>query len=65
VTGRNKRAIEDYFDNNQKLEMVLRAKGKNAEANRIRIILPNGMNAFLFASRNSWTSFMRFFVLNV
>ena len=24
VTGRNKRAIEDHFDNNHELEMVLR-----------------------------------------
>ena len=28
VTGRNKRAIEDHFDNNQELEKALRAKGK-------------------------------------
>ena len=28
VTGRNKRAIEDHFDNNQELDMALRAKGK-------------------------------------
>ena len=27
VTGRNKRAIEDNFDQNQELEMALRAKG--------------------------------------
>ena len=29
IAGRKKRAIEDYFDNNQELEMVLRAKDKN------------------------------------
>ena len=27
VTGRNKRAIEDHFDNNIELEMALRASG--------------------------------------
>ena len=26
VTGRNKRAIEDHFDNNQELELALRQK---------------------------------------
>lgn len=30
VTGRNKRAIEDHFHNNQDLEMALRANGKHA-----------------------------------
>ena len=33
VTGRNKRAIEDHFDNNQELEMALRSQGKNAWQN--------------------------------
>lgn len=28
ITGRNKRAIEDHCDNNQELEIALRAKGK-------------------------------------
>ena len=28
VTGRNKRAIEDHFDNNTELEMALRSAGK-------------------------------------
>lgn len=28
VNGRNKRAIEDHFDNNKELEMALRSKGK-------------------------------------
>ena len=31
VTGRNKRAIEDHFDANNELEMVLRESGKNME----------------------------------
>jgi UTP--glucose-1-phosphate uridylyltransferase len=43
VTGRNKRAIEDHFDNNQELEMALRAKGKNDQADMVKNILPNGV----------------------
>ena len=43
VTGRNKRAIEDHFDNNQELEMALRAKGKNEQADMVKNILPEGV----------------------
>ncbi|MDA8768454.1 UTP--glucose-1-phosphate uridylyltransferase [Planktomarina temperata] len=43
VTGRNKRAIEDYFDNNQELEMALRAKGKFEQADMVKNILPKGV----------------------
>ena len=43
VTGRNKRVIEDHFDSNQELEMALRAKGKVAQAERVRNILPLGV----------------------
>lgn len=43
VTGRNKRAIEDHFDNNKELEMALRSKGKNEQAEMVRNILPNGV----------------------
>ena len=43
VTGRHKRAIEDHFDNNQELEMALRAKGKHAQANMVKNILPPGV----------------------
>ena len=43
VTGRNKRAIEDHFDNNLELEMALRAKGKNEQAEMVRNILPKGV----------------------
>ena len=32
VTGRNKRAVEDHFDNNQELESALRSKGHNLKA---------------------------------
>ena len=40
VTGRHKRAIEDHFDNNPELEIALRAKGKNKQADMVKNILP-------------------------
>ena len=43
LNGRNKRAIEDHFDNNQELEMALRAKGKNEQADTVKNILPNSV----------------------
>ncbi|ERL97885.1 UTP-glucose-1-phosphate uridylyltransferase [Rhodobacteraceae bacterium HIMB11] len=43
VTGRNKRAIEDHFDANNELETMLRAKGKNAQADMVRNIIPEGV----------------------
>ena len=43
VTGRNKRAIEDHFDNNQELEMALRTKGKVEQADMVKNILPAGV----------------------
>ena len=43
ITGRNKRAVEDQFDNNQELEMALRLKGKNKQADMVRNILPEGI----------------------
>ena len=43
VTGRNKRAIEDHFDANHELEIILRAKGKGAQANMVRNIIPEGV----------------------
>jgi UTP--glucose-1-phosphate uridylyltransferase len=43
ITGRNKRAIEDHFDGNSELESVLRSKGKNEMADRVKNILPNGV----------------------
>ena len=43
VTGRNKRAIEDHFDNNQELEIALRAKGKDEQADMVKNILPEGV----------------------
>ena len=43
VTGRNKRAIEDHFDANNELERLLRAKGKDAQADMVRNIVPEGV----------------------
>ena len=43
ITGRNKRAVEDHFDNNQELEMALRAKGKYEQADMVKNILPEGV----------------------
>jgi UTP--glucose-1-phosphate uridylyltransferase len=43
VTGRHKRAIEDHFDSNPELEGALRAKGRHAEADMVRNILPEGV----------------------
>ena len=43
VTGRNKRAIEDHFDNNQELEIALRAKGNHQQADMVKNILPAGV----------------------
>lgn len=44
VTGRNKRAIEDHFDANNELETMLRAKGKIAQAEMVRNIIPPGID---------------------
>ena len=43
VTDRNKRAIEDYFDANNELETILRAKGRDAQADMVRNIIPEGV----------------------
>ena len=43
VTGRNKRAIEDHFDNNHELELALRLKGKSEQADMVKQILPEGV----------------------
>jgi UTP--glucose-1-phosphate uridylyltransferase len=40
VTGRNKRAIEDHFDVNKELELALRSKGKDVQAEMVRNIIP-------------------------
>tara|TARA_B100000780_G_scaffold278726_1_gene253374 strand:- start:10096 stop:10917 length:822 start_codon:yes stop_codon:yes gene_type:complete len=43
VTGRNKRAIEDHFDNNLELELALREKGKIQQADMVRNIIPKNV----------------------
>ena len=43
MTGRNKRAIEDHFDANNELETMLRSKGKDAQADTVRNIIPDGV----------------------
>ena len=43
ITGRNKRAIEDHFDNNNELEAALRSKGNNKMADMVKNILPKGV----------------------
>ena len=40
----NKRAIEDHFDSNLELEIALRAKGKEHEAEMVKNILPKGVD---------------------
>ena len=44
VTGRPKRAIGDHFDANLELEFQLTQKGKNAERDMVRNIIPPGVN---------------------
>lgn len=51
VTGRNKRAIEDHFDNNQELEAALRAKGKDEQADLVKNILPEGVECIFVRQR--------------
>ena len=47
VTGRNKRAIEDHFDNNLELEAALRTKNRAKDADMIRNILPKHVQCIL------------------
>ncbi len=44
VIGRNMHAIEDHFDANNELEFMLRAKGKDAQADMVRNIIPEGVD---------------------
>ncbi len=47
VTGRNKSAIEDHFDKQTELEMVLRQRGKSAELDLLESDLPSaGQTSF-------------------
>ena len=43
VTGRNKRAVEDHFDNNQELEKLLIEKGKLEQAEMVKNLLPSNV----------------------
>ena len=55
VTGRNKRAIEDHFDANNELETMLRAKGKDAQADMVRNIIPAGVECiFVRQAEQLW-----------
>ena len=47
VTGRNKRAFEDHFDANNELGKMPRAKGKDAQADMVRNIIPEGVECIL------------------
>ena len=64
VTGRNKRAIEDHFDANNELETMLRAKGKDAQADMVRNIIPAGVECIFVrqAEQRVWAT--RFYVQN-
>ena len=53
VTGRNKRAIEDHFDNNQELEMALRPKAKMNRPTWSRTSCLRVWNAFSCASQSN------------
>ncbi len=44
VTGRSKRAVEDYFDRNPELEAELEAKGKHEALEAVRNIIPPHVN---------------------
>jgi UTP--glucose-1-phosphate uridylyltransferase len=41
VTGSSKRAIEDHFDSDQELELLLESQGKSELARQVRSILPS------------------------
>src|ERR671924_1468419 len=43
VTGRHKRAIEDHFDKAYELETELERKGKDAQLEQVRSVLPEGV----------------------
>ncbi len=46
ITGRSKRAIEDYFDRSPELEAELEAKGKTEALDIVRNILPSHVRCF-------------------
>ncbi len=52
ITGRNKRAIEDHFDNNIELETILRRRGNEKQADMIKHILPENVEC-IFVRQSS------------
>jgi UTP--glucose-1-phosphate uridylyltransferase len=52
ITGRSKRAVEDYFDRNPELEAELEAKGKKEELEIVRNIIPSHVKV-LFVRQGS------------
>ena len=44
ITGRHKRAIEDYFDKDRELEAELLAKNKMEALERVQNIIPSHVN---------------------
>lgn len=46
ITGRSKRAIEDYFDRSPELEAELQAKGKTQALDIVRNIIPASVRCF-------------------
>jgi len=54
VTGLNKRAIEDHFDANNELETALRAKGKDAQAEMVHNIIPDGVECIFVRGTCCW-----------
>ena len=47
VTSRNKRVIEDHFDANNELGTMLRAKGKDGQADMVCNIIPAGVECIV------------------
>ncbi len=47
ITGRNKRAIEDYFDRAYELEAELSQKAETTQLEQLRAVIPDGVN-FIF-----------------
>ena len=41
ITGASKRAIEDHFDSDQELELMLQQQGKSSLLNQLRSVLPS------------------------
>lgn len=48
VIGRTKRSIADHFDANPELDMILRAKGNDAMADRLNSIVPGDVSCIYF-----------------